>query len=101
MLSINLFLLTGLIEHLVALVEDEDLELIQVERLVLDQGQDSARSAYDDVRRVRAVESFDVVLDGHATEEDIFADFRQVLGESVELLLDLIGQLSRVAQNQG
>ena len=45
-------LLTELLEHFVALVEDEVLQVLEVELLAPHEGQDPAGSADDDVRAV-------------------------------------------------
>ena len=60
--------LTQLLEHFVALVQDEVLDVLQVELLALDESQESAGSSDDDVR---AVGLQDLLLfgDGEASEE--------------------------------
>ena len=47
-----LSIFTELFQHFVALVEDEMLEILAVKFLGLDESEDSARGAHDDVRTV-------------------------------------------------
>ena len=61
-------LLTELLEHFVALVEDEVLEVLEVELLAPDQRQDPAGSADDDVRAV-GLEHLLVLGDRQAAEK--------------------------------
>ena len=92
-------MLTQLLEHFVAFVEDEMLEMLQIELLAPDQGQDPARSAHHDMRAV-GLEHLLVLGDGQAAEEDADFDALSVLGEPLVLLADLEGQLSGVAHDQ-
>jgi hypothetical protein len=62
-------LFTKLLEHLVALVQDEVLDVLEVELLALDERQDAAGRADDDVRAV-GLQHLLVLGDGQATEED-------------------------------
>lgn len=95
-------ILTGLIQHLVALVEDEHLEVVELEILSVYQGQDSAWGSNHDVGGLlRVLQQLNVIIDWNTAVEGSTSDLLEVLGESVELLLDLIRQLSGVAQDQG
>mmetsp|Transcript_23195 Transcript_23195/g.59615 ORF Transcript_23195/g.59615 Transcript_23195/m.59615 type:complete len:401 (+) Transcript_23195:292-1494(+) len=87
-----------LLEHLVALIEDEVLDLAEVEVLVARKRQHAPRRADEDVRRVR-LEDLLVLGDGHATVEDARLDVGQVPGEPHKLVVDLEGQLARVAHH--
>ena len=62
------FSLTELLEHLVALVEDEVLEVLEVELLAADEGEDPAGRAHHDVRAVR-LEHLLVLRDRQTAEE--------------------------------
>lgn len=88
-----------LLEHLVALVEHELLQLRDVEHLLVDERQDAAGRADDDVRLV-VLERLDVLVDVDAAVEDGGAHLRQVLLEAVELVADLEGELARVAHDE-
>jgi len=109
----NLFLVRGgsedilniashieLLQHFIALVENEMLDVLQAQLSASHQSQNSAWRSDDDVRRVLA-KSFSVVLDWHTAEEDAHFDGGHVLAESFVLLGDLEGELSRVAENDG
>ena len=60
--------LTQLLEHFVALVQDEVLDVLQVELLALDESQESAGSSDDDVRAV-GLQDLLVFGDGQTAEE--------------------------------
>ena len=62
------FGLTELLEHLVALVENEVLEVLEVELLAADEGEDPAGRAHHDVRAVR-LEHLLVLRDRQTAEE--------------------------------
>ena len=42
-----------------------------------------------------------ILLDWYTAEKDLLSNVWEVLRESVCLLLDLVGELSRVTQNEG
>merc|ERR1719237_716083 len=88
-----------LLEHFVALVEDEVLEVLEVELLAPDQRQDPAGSADDDVRAV-GLEHLLVLGDRQATEEHSGLDAGHVLGEPLVLFADLEGELPGVAHDE-
>mmetsp|Transcript_5810 Transcript_5810/g.12664 ORF Transcript_5810/g.12664 Transcript_5810/m.12664 type:complete len:340 (+) Transcript_5810:682-1701(+) len=89
-----------LLEHLVALVEDEVLDVLGDEVLVPHHLQHTSRRADDNVRRFVLQDAL-VLSDRHATVEDGRLDVGQVSLETVELVVDLVGQLARVAEHKG
>ena len=92
--------LTELLEELVALIENEVLDGGSVESLVPDESVESSRSSDDDVRAlVLGLEDLDVVLDLGSSVEDRSSKVGHELGESSVLVLDLVGELSGVAEN--
>ena len=91
---------TLVLEHFVALVENEVFQFVQLNVFSLDQIQHSARTTHHDGWRLVA-EQFDVGLFGNAAEDDFGGDVLEVLEEPVELLLDLEGQFSVVRQHHG
>lgn len=92
--------LTELLEELVALIENEVLDGGSVESLVPDEGVESSRSSDDDVRAlVLGLEDLDIVLDLGSSVEDRSSKVGHELGESSVLVLDLVGELSGVAEN--
>ena len=60
-------LLTKLVQHFVALVQNEVLDVLGIEGLVSDQSQNPARSTHHNVRTV-VLQSLLVLLDGDTTE---------------------------------
>lgn len=50
---------------------------------------------------LRVLEQLDIVIDWNTTVESGTSDLLEVLGESIELLLDLVGKLSSVSEDQG
>ena len=61
--------LTELLQHLVTLVQNKVLEILQGQFLALDQGQDTAGSADHDVGTV-VLDDLLVLGNGHASEEN-------------------------------
>jgi len=95
------FVLTGLVQHLVALIEDEVLQVGKAEMPIADEGVDTTGSTDDDVRvSVLVAKELDVLLNGSSSVEDTNLDVRQELGEAVVLVADLVGQLASVAHDQ-
>jgi hypothetical protein len=71
-----------------------------VESLVPDKGVESTGSSNDDVRAlVLGLEDLGVGLDGGSTVKDRGPELGHELGESGVLVLDLVGELSGVAEN--
>jgi len=88
-------------EQSVTLIKNKHLEVAQVEVLLADELKDTARGSHDDVWRLKALQEFDVILDGLSTVDDISAYLGHVLGEALELILDLVGQLTGMAEDDG
>lgn len=65
-----------------------------------DKLQDSARGAYDDVRRLQSFEQLYMRVDRFTAINDLCTDVLHVLSETNKFVLDLVGQLTGVAQNQ-
>jgi len=94
-----MYFLTKLVEYLVALVEHEVLDVLEVEVPGADERQDPAGRADDDVRAVVA-QCLLVLLHQHAAEEHRDLHAVHVLGEALVLLADLECQLPCVAHHQ-
>lgn len=89
-----------LFEHLVALVKNKVLDLACVELLVTDEGHGSARGTNNDVRALFLVgKDLLVGRDGSTTVEDTSSDIGHKFGKTSKLILDLIGKLSSVTEN--
>lgn len=87
-------------EHLVALVKNKVLDLTCVELLVTDEGHSSARGTNNDVRALFLVgKDLLVGRDGSTTVEDTSSDIGHELGETSKLILDLIGKLPSMTEN--
>jgi len=52
------------------------------------------------VRLLDSLEESDVLVQGHTAIDDLGAQLGKLLLESIELLLDLVGELSVVAENK-
>ena len=95
------WILTNLIKHLVALIENESLDVAQRQLLIADQSVQTTGSGNHNVGVALLVrQNLDVLLDGSATVEDGSLDVGQVFGESGVLVLDLVGQLTSVAHHK-
>ena len=94
-------LLTNFFKHFITLIENEDLNVREVEIATLDKSKYSAWCADDDVRLLDTLKKSDVLNDGNATIDHFGSEVWHLRLESLELLLDLIGKLSIVAENEG
>jgi len=91
----------GLVKHLVALIEDEVLQIGEAEVPVADESVDTAGGTDNNVGvRVLVAKKLDVRLNGCSAVEDTNPDIGQELGETVVLVPDLVGQLTSVAHDQ-
>lgn len=95
-------ILTWFIKHLITLVQDKHLQLVEGQRLrLLDQLQDAPRRPNNDVRTLLWIlKNFYIVWHRNTAEEDLLAYLGEVLGESVTLVFDLVGKLAGVAEDQ-
>merc|ERR1719180_782490 len=88
-----------LLQHLVTLVQDEMLQVLQRQLLALDQGENSTGSSHNDVGTV-VLQNLLILSDGQTAEEDTNLDVGEELAEPLVLLADLEGQLPGVAHHQ-
>ena len=94
-------MLTDLIEHLVALVEDEHAHAAEPQVLVTNKSIETTGRADNDVRMCFLVlEHLGIFLNGSTTVEDTRLDVGHVLAEAVILVADLEGELTSVAHDQ-
>ena len=63
--------LTKVLEHLIALIENKHLQVVEVEGLVFGKVQDATRSANDDVRGLVALKQLLLLLE-RLTAQDAF-----------------------------
>mmetsp|Transcript_105623 Transcript_105623/g.278915 ORF Transcript_105623/g.278915 Transcript_105623/m.278915 type:complete len:452 (-) Transcript_105623:37-1392(-) len=107
----NLFLLRGLdedlldvlahvqlVQALVALVEHELRQFVEFQVLFAEEAEDAAGSADQDLR-AGLLEHLLVLANGDAAIDNATLHVREVLGEAVELVLDLVRELTRVADH--
>lgn len=92
---------TNLIEHLIALIEDESFDIPQRKFLLADQSVQATGCANDDVRvRLRVRQNLNVLLHRGSAVKDSSLDVRKVFAESSILILDLISELSGVTHDE-
>jgi hypothetical protein len=90
-----------LVEHLVALIEDEGFDVAQGKNLVADKSIETARGSNNDIRvRLLVLEELDVLCHGCSAVEDRGLDVWEVFAESCVLVLDLVSQFASVAHDQ-
>lgn len=93
--------LTDLVEHLVAFIEDEAVNVAEAQLLVAHKGIETSRSGDDDVRMgVLVLEEFDVLLHWGTSVKDSGFDFGHVLAEASVFVLDLIRKLASVTHDE-
>ena len=94
-------ILTGLIKHLIALVEDERLHVTKRQLLVTNKGVQTSRRSDNNIgMRLLGRKDFNVLLHRSAAVEHCRLDIRKVFAEPGILVLNLIGQLSSVAHDK-
>jgi hypothetical protein len=92
--------LTRLVKHLVALIENENADAAKAQSLVADKSLKTTRSADNDVRAsLLVLQGLDIRLDGGTAIEHTSLDVRHVLAEAVILVPNLVGQLTGVAHD--
>lgn len=93
--------LTNLVQHLVTLIEDEDLAVSEAEMLVSHKSVQTTWSSNDDVRvGVLALEELGVFLDRGSSVEDSGLHIWHILAEASIFVLNLIGELAGVAHDE-
>jgi len=88
-----------LVHHLIALVENENLQVVQNQRLIFHKLQDTTRCADHDVWR-GFLQNLHLILNGHTTEEALFSNFWEVCSEPITLFLNLMSQFPGVAEDE-
>mmetsp|Transcript_72534 Transcript_72534/g.204553 ORF Transcript_72534/g.204553 Transcript_72534/m.204553 type:complete len:203 (-) Transcript_72534:224-832(-) len=96
---LNVLTHVELVHALVALVEDELSELVQLQALLPDQGEQPSWSSDEDVGAA-VLQHLLVLGDGDTTVHYASLHGREILGEAVELMLDLVCELARVADDK-
>lgn len=90
-----------LVEEAIALVQHENLQVVHGDVAALGQREDSSWGANHNVWRVQSLEHLDLAVHGLTTVDHLRAEFVHELGEALKLVLDLISEFSRVAQDEG
>jgi len=96
---LDIFPHVKLLEDVVALVNNEVLEALEVEVSLIDELEDAAGGTDEDVGRALLQDS-DILLLGLATAEVLNLHAGQVLGEALVLLHDLEGELAGVTEDE-
>lgn len=92
---------TDLIEHLVALIQNESLNTAESELLLPDEGIETSGCRNDDVRmRLLVLQNLLVLLDVGTAVEHGRLHLRHVLAETLIFVTNLEGKLTSVAHNQ-
>jgi hypothetical protein len=92
---------TNLVEHLITLIEDENLAASKAQVLVADQGVQTTWGGHDNVRvGVLVLQDLGVLYDRGSSVEDSGLDLWHILAEPSVLVLDLVGQLAGVAHDE-
>lgn len=90
-----------MIQHLITLIENEDLAAAETQEFVSYKSVQSTRCRNDDMRMCLLVlQDFGVLLNRSSTVEDGCFDIRHVLAESCVLVLDLICQFTSVTHDE-
>jgi len=90
-----------LVQHLVALVQHETLEVAQIQFLLSDKSVQTAGRSDNNIGIVLLIaKELNVLLDRRSSVENGGLHVRQVLAEPSILVFDLVGKLARVAHNQ-
>lgn len=97
---LNLGAHVRLIKHLIALIENEGLKVVKHQILLLDESQHATGSTDHDVRRFEALENFFILADRNSAKDGLATNIGKILGEAVELVLDLDSELACIAQDQ-
>jgi len=88
------------IKNLIALVKDEHLELVKVEGLAAGEGEDSSWGSNNDVWWSGSLKHLLLTRGWGTSVDDLGSHILHELGKTIELSLDLVGQLLGVAENQ-
>lgn len=92
---------TNLVQHFVAFIENEDLNVAEAELRVANKGVQTARGANNNVRnRILVGEELDVFVDWRSAVEDTRFHVRHPFLEASVLIADLVSQLTGVAHDQ-
>lgn len=90
---------TELLQHLIALIQDEVFDVLEAEGLVADESEDTPRRPHHNVWAV-LLHHLLVLLDGQAAEEHCHLHRGHILGEAFILFTDLEGQLTCMTHHQ-
>ena len=89
------------VKHLVALVQNEHLQVVQRQSLVADQSQDTSGRTHYNVRSLVTLEQLLLHSDGLASVDHLSSHVGHELGKTSEFALDLVSKLTSVAHDQG
>jgi len=92
-------ILTHVLKKLITFIKHEHLQVLHLKGFVTCQSQNTAGGADDNVGRIITFKQFYVGVDWLASIDDFTADVLGELGEAVQLIFDLISELSCVAKD--
>jgi len=98
--GLNITTHVEVLEHLIALIQNESLDLVSLEFLLIDELLDTTRSTNNNMRGVLSQELI-MLTNRDASIEDAHLDGRKIFGEANKFLANLIGQLASMAHNKG
>jgi len=88
-------------KHLIALINNKNSKVVEVNILLLYHCLDSSWGTNDNMRRINTLHDFMMLWVRNSTKENLLSNFWKICCESVEFLFDLECQLSCIAENQG
>lgn len=90
-----------MIQHLITLIQDEDLAISEAKILVSDKGIQSTWSGHNDVRVCLFVlQDFGILLNGSSTIKDCCLHIGHIFAEAGVLILNLVCKLTGMAHDE-
>jgi hypothetical protein len=97
--SVSIWLLTCVVEQLVALVQHKHLQVVHRNNLALSERKNTTGCSYNNVRRVQSLKKLLLVSDWLSAINDFGANIFKELREANDFIFDLVRELPRVAKN--
>ena len=98
---VYLLLITNLVQHFIAFIEDEDFDISKAKLLLSDQRIQTPRSRDDDMRvGIFVAKGFDILLHWCASVKDCCLHFWEILAEPGVLVLNLVGEFTGVTHDK-
>ena len=98
---VHLLLITNLVQHFIAFIEDEDFNISKAKLLLSDQRIKTTRSSDDDMRvSIFVGKGFDILLHWCASVKDCCLHFWEIFAEPGVLVLNLVGEFTGVTHDK-